>query len=173
MSWSSTSCHYVRILPDGTREFWCAAAKDDPPSPSDVSYGCCPSERTTWRRMRTELPLDHPQLYYATNQLAALPPMVPCRCVVVVIEQSEEQPLPRVTRVEEVDMVDPRKSRPFTLGVGAFSWTVGLDWELPIVAVEEGDVVVVRDRATGTKIATAKPGTTIEQAIREMRCIRY
>jgi hypothetical protein len=153
MSYMTT--HRIRILPDNTREIWQGKELDDPSHASDITHSGC-GAKTWWA------PLHEPTLLDAVTGIAGEDP---CTCVIV-RDRDGHIEAPEII----ADMSNGVSGRPF---MARFSWTVGLPWEPPIVAAAEEGVVVVRDRETGKKIATAKPGMTIGEAMYEMRMVRY
>lgn len=153
MSYMSTN--WIRILPDNTREIWQSKAKDAAPHASDITYGCCDAK--TWWAPLTEKSL--------LDAVASMSGKDPCLCVTVT-DRDGVLDAPEIIE----DMGDHHSGRPF---MARFSWTIGLPWDPPVTVEEEDGVVVIRDRDSREKIATAKAGMTADQAMYEMRMVRY
>lgn len=150
---STTSIHWIRILPTGERQIWQTMADNAEAHATQVMCcSVCPA-RTWWA------PLTDAGLIAS---VAGLAPTEPCLCVTVKDVDGVLHP-PQV-----VDMSDQERGRPF---MARFSWTVGLAWNPPAEAREvDGRVCLF---SGDKKIATAAPGVSAEKAMHELRVMRY
>jgi hypothetical protein len=166
----STTTHWIRILPDGTREHWQGVPKDAEPHPSDMT--CCCS-RTRWVSLE-DRQVAHALSGYLAEVNEPNPQPVnglPCRGFTVTTEQHDDGPITVKETCEVLNMSNQENGRPF---MARFSWTVGLPWEPPVTITPEGDALKIHDRGSGRLIATTrKPGMTPEQAMLELRAAMY
>lgn len=150
---TTTLTHWIRILPTGERQIWQTMKTDAEDHLTQVMCrSVCPA-RTWWAPLTDDALLA---------SVAGLTPVEPCLCVTVKDVDGVLRP------PEVVNMSNGDNGRPF---MAHFSWTVGLAWDPPVEARDvDGRVCLF---IGGKKIATAPPGMSSENAMRELRLTRY